>query len=174
MLRVENTLKQLRKPKWLTQRQASELLGISLRCYQTYENDPSKWGTRNYQWMVCFLENYSPIEENKGILTLKQIGVIVGQVVSDKDIDFVYLFGSYAQGKVNDLSDVDLLIDSPITGLKFYGLIEGLRVSLHKVVDLLRTKDLLDNEPLLRNVLKDGIKVYQKGGFPSDSPIHKK
>lgn len=171
---VDNALKPLRKSKWLTQRQAAELLGVSLRCYQAYENEVAKWGTRKCQWMVCFLENYSPIEENKGILSLEQIRQIVSQVVCDKDIDFVYLFGSYAQGKANDLSDVDLLIDFPIIGLKFYGLIEGLRVSPHKVVDLLRIKDLLDNEPLLRNVLKDGIKVYQRVGFPPDSPINKK
>lgn len=124
--------------------------------------------------MVCFLENYSPIEENKGILTLPQIRAIVSQVVCDKDVDFVYLFGSYAKGKANDLSDVDLLIDTSITGLKFYGLVEELRVSLHKVVDLLKMEELLDNEPLLRNVLKDGIKVYQRGGFPPDSLNHKK
>ena len=124
--------------------------------------------------MVCFLENYSPIEENKGILSLKQIRSIISQVVSGKDVDFVYLFGSYAKRKANDLSDVALLIDTPITGLKFYGLVEELQVSLHKVVDLLKIEELLDNEPLLRNVLKEGIKVYQRVGFPPDSPIHKK
>ena len=158
----------------MTQRQAAELLGISLRCYQTYEKDPKKWKGKKHQWMVCFLQNYSPIEENKGILSLGQIRSIVRRVVADKDVEFVYLFGSYAKGKANYISDVDLLIDTQFTGLKFFDLIEELRVSLHKVVDLLRTKDLLDNENLLRNVLKDGIKVYQKGGFPSDSPIHKK
>ena len=56
--------------------------------------------------------------------------------------------------------DVDLLISSDITGLRFYGLVEELRSVLHKKVDLLTLPQLVNNPELLDEVLKDGVKVY--------------
>jgi len=46
------------------------------------------------------------------------------------------------------------------TGLKFYGLTEELREALHKQVDLLDKKQLINNEALLDEILKEGIKIY--------------
>ena len=70
------------------------------------------------------------------------------------------MFGSYAKGKANEQSDVDLLISTNVTGLEFFGLIEELREKLHKKVDLLDDRQLINNLDLLREILKDGIKIY--------------
>ena len=53
------------------------------------------------------------------------------------EIEYCYLFGSYAKGTANDNSDVDLMVKTDISGLKFYDLIEKLREELNKKVDLL-------------------------------------
>ena len=89
-----------------------------------------------------------------------EIKVIVAEVLKSYDVNFCYLFGSYAKNKATDTSDVDLLIDSPITGLNFYGLVEELRTSLCKKVDLLKVNQLVNNEELLVEILKDGIRIY--------------
>lgn len=57
--------------------------------------------------------------------------------------------------------DVDLLISSNITGLKFYGLVESLREKLNKRVDLLNQDQVKNNFELLNEILKDGIKIYR-------------
>ena len=57
-------------------------------------------------------------------------------------------------------SDIDLLIDTEVTGLDFFGLIEELRQSLHKKIDLLKINQLDNNQELLKEILKDGIKIY--------------
>ena len=72
----------------------------------------------------------------------------------------IYLFGSYAKGKATPTSDVDLLIYTTITGLKFYGLVEELRENLKKKVDVLDQKQIKDNFELTNEILKDGIKIY--------------
>ena len=79
---------------------------------------------------------------------------------SEYEVEYCYLFGSYAKGKATGSSDVDLLISSKITGLKFYELVEKLREELHKKVDLLDFRQLLGNEKLLNEVLKEGIRIY--------------
>ena len=57
-------------------------------------------------------------------------------------------------------SIVDLLISANVKGLKFYGLVEDLRTSLRKKVDVLDLNQLKDNLELTEEILKDGVKIY--------------
>ena len=72
----------------------------------------------------------------------------------------IILFGSYAKGKETPTSDVDLLISVKVKGLKFYGLVEELRIALRKKVDVLDMNQLKDNLELTEEILKDGVKIY--------------
>ena len=63
-------------------------------------------------------------------------------------------------GKLNRKSDVDLLISTDISGIRFYDLAESLREALNKKVDLLKLEQLKDNPELLNEILRDGIKIY--------------
>lgn len=77
------------------------------------------------------------------------------------DVEYCYLFGSYAEGTPNEKSDVDLLISTSITGLDYYNLIETLRNKLfNKKIDLLTVKQLENNFDLLHEILKKGVKIY--------------
>ena len=53
-----------------------------------------------------------------------------------------------------------ILISTKTSGLQFFELTEILRRKLHKQIDLLDTKQLSNNEDLLNEVLKNGIKIY--------------
>ena len=53
-----------------------------------------------------------------------------------------------------------LMIDSDITGLKYFGLLEELKESLHKKVDLLTLKSLSNNAEMLTEIIRDGVKIY--------------
>ena len=68
-----------------------------------------------------------------------------GNVFQKYDVDFCYLFGSYAKSKAKPTSDVDLLISANVKGLKFYGLVEEIREALHKKVDVLEINQLKYN-----------------------------
>ena len=153
-------IKELRKSLGLTQTEASRIVSIPLRTYKNYENDDQKANTIKYAHIVTKLTEYGQISEEKGILTIKQITNIVQTLLDSYDVEFCYLFGSYAKGKPNENSDVDLLISSSVSGLEFYGLVEKLRMSLHKRVDLLTIEQLKDNQQLITIILKDGIKIY--------------
>ena len=154
------TLKELRRSKKITQAKCAEYLGIPLRTYQTYENDSSKVGTMKYDFMMQKLVEYRIIDETHGILSTEQIKNICGTVFDFADVEYCYLFGSYAKGNATASSDIDLLVSTPVTGMKFYDLTEALRESLQKKVDVL-SKEQLNNNPVLMNeILKDGIKIY--------------
>ena len=153
-------LKKIRNEKHLSQQEAAKLLGVSLRSYITYENDEAKADSIKYRFLLYELGQINKIDEEHGILKREDITKVCSEVFADYDIDYCYLFGSYAKGKAVETSDVDLMISGQVTGLKFYGLVEELREALHKKVDLLDVKQLLNNEELLNEVLKEGIKIY--------------
>lgn len=153
-------LQELRTKKGLTQSACAKFLGVPLRTYVRYEKDTSKATTIKYKFMTEKLNSYGFIDEEHGILTIDEIKTICSQVFKDYPVSFCYLFGSYAKGKAKETSDVDLLIFTEVTGLQFFGLIETLRETLKKKVDLLDVSKLNDNQPLLLEILKDGIKIY--------------
>ena len=154
------TLKELRKTKKLTQAACAKYLGIPLRTYQNYETDASKVGSIKYNFMLQKLEQYGFVDETHGILTIEQITNICASVFEEYSVEYCYLFGSYAKGKATEVSDVDLLISTPVSGMRFYDLVESIREALQKKVDILNHEQLNNNPELINEILKDGIKIY--------------
>ena len=153
-------LKELRIEKKMTQQEVADLVGISLRSYKSYENDEEKRDTIKYKYIVEQLSKINYIDEETGLLTQEDIVRKCSKVFERYDVNFCYLFGSYAKGKATPTSDVDLLISANIKGLKFYGLVEEIRTALHKKVDVLDMNQLKDNIELTEEIFKDGIKIY--------------
>ena len=153
-------LRKVRISKRMTQQEAAARIGVSLRSYVSYENDESKSGSVKYRFLIQELEKINPVDEEHGVLSRDVIEKTCSDIFSEYNVDFCFLFGSYAKGTAVGTSDVDLLISAKITGLKYYELVERLREALHKKVDMLDTKQLLKNEALLNEILKDGIKIY--------------
>lgn len=153
-------LKNLRNEKKLTQEQVADLVGISLRSYKSYENDENKVGTLKYNFIMEKLEKINHVDEDHGIIDVEYIKQKCSNVFERYDVNYCYLFGSYAKSKAKPTSDVDLLISANVKGLRFYGLVEEIRNELHKRVDVLDINQLKDNLELTQEILKDGIKIY--------------
>ena len=113
--------------------------------------------------MIKTLIDECEITETKGLLTLEQIKGALTKLFDEEykgQIEFCYLFGSYAKGYAKENSDVDLCVATELTGLKFAGLSESIRAALHKKIDLIRFSNLKDNLELINEIMKDGIKIY--------------
>ena len=154
------TLKELRNSNSITQLEASQIVGMPLRTYSNYENDSDKINTLKYKMIYDILKEKFKIDEEHGVLKIDFIKYFVKEVLDNYKVEFCYLFGSYAKNKANGKSDVDLLICTSETGLTYFGIIEELREKLHKKVDLLNINQVTNNPELLKEILKDGIKIY--------------
>jgi len=155
-----NTLKEIRIEKKLTQKQVANIMGISIRSYKSYENDDNKTDSIKYKYMLNRLKEINPIDETHGILEIDDIKNTVFSILKKYDVNYCYLFGSYAKGSATETSDIDFLISTDITGIKYFELIEELRNSLHKKIDALDINQLNENFDLVQEILKDGIKIY--------------
>ena len=153
-------VKELRLEKKLTQQQVADLVGISLRSYKSYENDKDKENTIKYAYILDKLKALNPIDEEHGILDMDFIREKCKEIFDEYPVHYCILFGSYAKGNATDSSDLDFLISSDVKGIKFYGLVEELRLVLHKKVDVLNLNQLKDNLELTNEILRDGIRIY--------------
>ncbi len=153
-------LKKLRIEKNLTQKQAASITGISLRSYKSYENEEKKQGTIKYNYLIEQLLRVNPIDEEHGIVDIEYIREKCSEVFQNYEVEYCYLFGSYAKEQANEKSDIDLLISSNVKGLKFFGMVEALRTKLNKKVDVLDIQQLNNNMELVKEILKTGVKIY--------------
>ena len=156
-------LKELRTEYNLSQTECAAILGIPVRTYRRYELSDDYGSEIKRRMLVEMLNSHFEISEDKGLLTLNQIKEKVSKLFDEEysgQIDFCYLFGSYAKGVASEKSDVDLYVSTNITGLRFVGLIENLRERLHKRVDLIRSSELNNNIELVNEIMKGGIKIY--------------
>ena len=157
------TLLDLRIEYGLSQIEAARIAGVPVRTYRRYETDESYGSQVKRTAFMTVLNNYCEITEKKGTLTVEQIKNKVTALFDNEyenQIDFCYLFGSYAKGSPKENSDIDLYISSKLQGLRFVGLTEKLRQLLHKNVDLIRSSELENNIELVNEILKSGIKIY--------------
>jgi hypothetical protein len=155
-----NELRQKRKELGLTQIQAANVCGVSRRTYQTYE-ETSNINT-TYNELMKKLDEIGVLDGNNYIPNIKFIKRVCKQVLQEEypEVQCVYLFGSYARGEATGNSDIDILVVCPPMGMKFYGIATKLEEHLHKQIDLQTHRQLVENERLLEQVLKDGIKIY--------------
>ena len=160
---MKQSIKELRKAVGLTQADAAAIVQIPLRTYVNYENDPKKEGTIKYQYIVRELERIAFVDETHGILKYDDIVFKCSRVFEEYPVHYCYLFGSYAKGTATERSDVDLLVSTDVSGLKFYGLAERLREALKKNVDLINVEQLSDNMDLLNEIMREGIRIYVQG-----------
>ncbi|MCD8308173.1 MAG: nucleotidyltransferase domain-containing protein [Clostridia bacterium] len=162
-----STLKELRKEKGLSQKACAEYLGVPLRTYVNYENNPARAKCIKYEYMTDKLAMYGYVDEEHGVLSLdfiKKTCVEICGTRPDFGIKYLYLFGSYAKGYAKDRSDVDLLVYTDIKDIVFFEIIETFREALHKKVELLNQDQLENNLALTNEILLDGIKLYSEPG----------
>lgn len=147
----------------LTQSDAACTLHTPIRTYRRYESDESYGSQMKRNAFKNALRDQYEITEERGFLTVLQIKDKLTKLfdgIYSNQIDFCYLFGSYATGLAKENSDVDLYIVSSLKGLNFIGLIEDVRKALHKKVDVIRSSELQENVELANEIMKNGIKIY--------------
>lgn len=70
------------------------------------------------------------------VYSVSEIRNILLPVFVRYEINRAILFGSYSKAAATETSDVDLLVDSGLRGLKFIGLSEDVRKALDKDIDI--------------------------------------
>ena len=94
--------------------------------------------------------------------TVQEIQQRLSPVFDAYGVKSAVLFGSVAKGTATEKSDVDLLVDSRLEGLRFVGLMEAVRTALLLPVDLLDVTHIEAGSPIDREIRKTGVTIYEK------------
>lgn len=94
------------------------------------------------------------------IYSPQQIQALLIPIFQEYNIRKAVLFGSYAKGIAHDKSDIDLLVDSGLKGMAFFGLLEDIVTALGKDVDLLDTSQIIPNSEVENEIAKTGVVIY--------------
>ena len=156
-----NEISRKRKELELTQLQAANACGVSLRTYQTYEETDIVNAT--YDLILKKLNEMGVMDGTNFITSIRAIKIVVRQIFKEMypEIECAYLYGSYARGEATGKSDIDILVvlNKPM-GIKFFSIADELEKSLHKQVDIQPYEQLLENPSMLKDILVEGIKIY--------------
>ncbi len=94
------------------------------------------------------------------IYTQEQIKDILYPVFKEYGVHKAFLFGSYVKGLAKAESDIDIVVDSGLRGLSFYGLLEDVVTSLDKEVDLLDVTQIIPESEIDREIKRTGVLIY--------------
>ena len=98
--------------------------------------------------------------EHNSVYTIEEIKVKLEPVFRRNGVKRAILFGSYGRGQANSKSDIDILVDSQLRGLAFFGLLEDVVEALQKDVDLIDTRQISDDSKIYHEIRTTGIEIY--------------
>ncbi|MFA7055816.1 MAG: helix-turn-helix domain-containing protein [Acholeplasmataceae bacterium] len=159
-------IKEARMEYGLTQKDLSEITDIPLRTIENWESGkrtPSPWVEKMvFGYLKQYPKNqHGIVTKTKGIYEVNQIKEALLPLTFKYDINKIILYGSYAKGKQEPLSDIDLVVDGNIKGIKFFGLLEDVSNAFVKSVDLIHLSQINQNSDIYINVMK-GIVLYER------------
>ena len=94
--------------------------------------------------------------------TVADIQSSLAPVFRSYGISRAVLFGSIAKGTATEKSDLDLLVDSKLRGLKFIGFIEAVRQAVGISVDIFDVAHIEKGSRIDQEIKTTGVTIYEK------------
>lgn len=98
------------------------------------------------------------------VYSIDEIRNMLGKILKDTTVQKAVLFGSYAKQNSTVESDIDILVDSNQTlkGLKFYALIDLIKETFQKEVDVIEKSEIIENSKIDKEIKNTGVVVYER------------
>ncbi len=158
---MNENIRNIRKKKKLTQKDAADLCGMPLRTYQNYENLDKKKESLKYEYIVQKLKEYDRYTKVNGVYKTKEIKDITDEIFPKFHLDFAILVGDYSFSKATSSSSIDLIIGKrDFAPSKLNELKKELENTLYKKIVLIHYEVLLNDKKLLSNTLSKGVRIY--------------
>lgn len=95
-------------------------------------------------------------------LTVNMVTELLFPVFKRYNVRKAILFGSVAKGTNQNNSDLDIVVDSNLKGLRFIGLLEDLQQAIDREIDLLDVAHIEENSPVEDEIKKTGVVISEE------------
>ena len=96
------------------------------------------------------------------VYTVAQLQGMLTPIFEKNKVRKATLFGSYSKGKATVYSDVDIMVDSGLRGLAFFGLVDDVCESLDCDVDLIDVRDITPDSKVDHEIRNSGVVIYEQ------------
>lgn len=96
------------------------------------------------------------------VRTIDDVQELLMPVFNTYGISRAVLFGSMAKGTATEKSDLDLLVDSKLKGLKFVGFMEAVHQAVGMPVDVFDVTHIEKGSRIEREICATGVTIYEK------------
>ena len=94
------------------------------------------------------------------MLTVKDLVDRLNPIFKNYKVKKAILFGSFAKNTANEKSDIDILVDSGLKGISFFGLLEDVTNASGKKVDLFDITQIEKGSKIEREINNTGVQIY--------------
>lgn len=99
---------------------------------------------------------------SRDVYSIDQIKTQLTPILSNYGVKRAVLFGSYGKGHPTPESDIDILVDSKLKGLRFVGLLEEISEKMGKTVDLFDVTHVETGSEIEQEIKETGVIIYEK------------
>ena len=99
------------------------------------------------------------------LYSVSDIQRILDPIFTAHGVRRAVLFGSYAKGCATAQSDIDLLVDSGLRGLSFFGLLESVSSAFRQPVDLIDVTQVENGLEIPKEIHDSGVRIFESPGI---------
>ena len=96
------------------------------------------------------------------VYSISRLRDILTPIFQRNQVKRAILFGSYGKGTATTRSDVDIMVDSGLRGLAYFGLVDEVCESLDCDVDLIDIADIVPDSRVDREIRSTGVVIYER------------
>ena len=154
--RISDLCHSSNEPVYITKNGYGDMVIMSLKTFESLGNSNAG----------CYVEEpLAAYNIQKPLLyTFNELRKVLSPIFNKHDVKSATLFGSYARGEAKESSDVDILVDSDLKGLKFFGLVNDICDSLRVKADVYDVRELVEGSEIKENIKRDGVLIYGEKG----------
>ena len=93
---------------------------------------------------------------------INEIKELLYPVFRQHNVRKAVLFGSASKGHNTAESDIDIMVDSGLKGMRFVGLLEDVQNAVGKDIDMLDVSHIEHGSLIEREIADTGVMIYSK------------
>ena len=150
-------------PVFITKNGASDMVIMSSVAYDNLAgNKDYSYGYSDTSRVAeaSTLDQYITLRDSKPLYSIAEIKETLRPIFEKHGVIKAILFGSYVKGTADSRSDIDLVVETNLKGLSFYGLLGDVTKALRFPVDLLEKRQIEKDSDMEREIDRTGVTIY--------------
>ena len=143
-------------PVFVTKNGVSDLVIMSSKDYDNLTGNNVSMIKDNDSFYSAVIER-----DKKPLYSIYELKKTLKPIFDKYKVKKAVLFGSYVKGTADTRSDVDLMVETNLKGLDFYGLLGEVSNSLRFPVDLIEKREIKKNSKFEKEIINTGVTIYE-------------